>query len=142
MIGLVVTGHGNFATGLTSSLHLIGGEQENYVAVDFTQEMAVEDLEKKLVEAYDTLADCDAIIVLSDLAGGSPFKTAVICARGNEKIYVIGGTNLPMLIEVSMARKFIEDDVMLVDMILNTGKSQIVKFENKVVEQVETEDGI
>ena len=35
MIGIIVCGHGHFATGLTSSLHLIMGEQENYIAVDF-----------------------------------------------------------------------------------------------------------
>lgn len=29
MIGLLVTGHGHFATGLGSSLKLIAGEQEN-----------------------------------------------------------------------------------------------------------------
>ena len=34
MIGIIVCGHGHFATGLTSSLHLIMGEQENYIAVD------------------------------------------------------------------------------------------------------------
>ena len=38
MIGLIVTGHGNFGSGLTSSLNLIAGEQENYQYVDFTKE--------------------------------------------------------------------------------------------------------
>ncbi|MGL5540306.1 MAG: PTS galactosamine/N-acetylgalactosamine transporter subunit IIA [Erysipelotrichaceae bacterium] len=142
MIGLIVTGHGNFGTGLTSSLHLIGGEQDAYVAIDFTQEMSVEDLEKRLQEAYSTLAECDGILVLSDLAGGSPFKTAVLTAMGSEKVQVIGGTNLPMLIEVSMARRFVEDLSTLVEMALNTGKSQVVKFENIVTEYVESEDGI
>ena len=32
MIGILVTGHGNFATGITSSLELIAGKQENYQA--------------------------------------------------------------------------------------------------------------
>ena len=39
MIGLIVTGHGNFGSGLTSSLNLIAGEQENYQYVDFTKEV-------------------------------------------------------------------------------------------------------
>ena len=43
MIGLIVTGHGNFATGLTSSLKLIAGDPQYYVAVDFPQEYSVED---------------------------------------------------------------------------------------------------
>ena len=35
MIGLIVTGHGHFATGLTTSLNLIAGDAKDYVAVDF-----------------------------------------------------------------------------------------------------------
>ena len=32
MIGLLVTGHANFGTGITSSVNLIAGEQEAYQA--------------------------------------------------------------------------------------------------------------
>lgn len=142
MIGLIVTGHGQFATGLTSSLALIAGEQEDYIAIDFTQEMGVADLEQNLQEAYTKLSSCEAIIVLSDLAGGSPFKTAVLCGQGNDKVHVIAGTNLPMLIELAMARKFMSDAEQLVDMGLTTGKAQVVKFEHKITETVESDDGI
>lgn len=37
MVGVIVTGHGNFATGILSSLKLISGEQQHIVGVDFTQ---------------------------------------------------------------------------------------------------------
>ena len=47
MIGLIVTGHGHFATGLTSSIDLIAGPQDNYVAVDFDGE-GTEKLENDL----------------------------------------------------------------------------------------------
>lgn len=142
MIGIIVTGHGHFGSGLTSSLNLIGGEQQNYKYVDFVQEFSVDDLERELIKAMDELKECEGILVLSDLAGGSPFKTAVVCgaARGNVK--VIGGTNLPMLVEISMARQFINELDALTDMAINTGKDQVVKYEFKPVEQVEVEEGI
>ena len=35
MIGLIVTGHANFGSGMTSSVNLIAGEQEAYRYVDF-----------------------------------------------------------------------------------------------------------
>ena len=53
MIGLIVTGHGNFASGLTSSLKLIAGEPKNYVAVDFLESYSVDDLERELTKALD-----------------------------------------------------------------------------------------
>lgn len=143
MIGLVVTGHGNFGSGLTSSVNLIAGEPANYEYVDFTVEKTPEILEDELREAFDRLKECEGIIVLSDLPGGSPFKVAATLAQGYKDVYVLGGTNLPMIAELTMARTMIEDVNALVDMAINTGKDQIVKFEiKKPAAQVEPTDGI
>lgn len=143
MIGIIITGHGNFGTGLTSSLDLIAGPQANYVAIDFVAELTPEDLETKLREAMDSLSSCDGIMVLSDLPGGSPFKTAVVCGQDYKNVEVIAGTNLPMICEVAMARNFIEDLDTLVNMALNTGKDQVVKFElKKPVQNDDLSDGI
>lgn len=142
MIGLIVTGHGNFASGITSSLNLIAGDLENYVAVDFPAEYSVEDLERELNNAFETLKDCEGVLVLSDLGGGSPFKTAVIAGYPRGNVEVVAGTNLPMAIEVNMARKFIEDLGMLTEMAMNTGKDQVVRYENVVIKQEEPTDGI
>lgn len=142
MIGLIITGHGNFATGLQSSLQLIAGDLENFVAVDFPGEYSTDDLERELNTAYDTLKDCEGVLVMSDLAGGSPFKTAVMSGFPKGNVEVVGGTNLPMIIEINMARKFIEDLGMLTEMALNTGKDQVVRYEHVAVKQEEPEDGI
>lgn len=142
MIGLIITGHGNFATGLTSSLKLIAGEPKHYAAVDFLESYSVEDLERELTKAFDELKDCEGILVLSDLGGGSPFKTAVMSGYPRGNVEVIAGANLPMLIEVNMGRQFVEDLGMLRDMAVNTGKEQIVRYEFKPIQQEEPTDGI
>lgn len=144
MIGLIVTGHGNFGSGLTSSLKLIGGDQEDYKYVDFIQEYSVEDLNRELTKAMDELKACEGILVLSDLAGGSPFKTAVEVGFPRGNVEVIGGTNLPMLIEISMTRKFMSDMSVkdLANAALSTGKDQIVRYEFKPVVQEISDDGI
>lgn len=143
MIGILVTGHGNFATGLTSSVKLIAGLPQNYEAVDFLESYGVDELAEKLSEAMDRLSNCEGILVFSDLAGGSPFKTAVeVGMTKANRVEVLAGTNLGMLIELSMARGFIEDMDTLVNMALETGKSQVVKFELKVRQEVCDEDGI
>lgn len=143
MIGILVTGHGNFATGLTSSVKLIAGMPQKYEMVDFLESYGVEELAEKLGEAMDRLSDCEGILVFSDLAGGSPFKTAVeVGLTKSNRVEVLAGTNLGMIIEISMARGFIEDMDMLVDMALNTGKSQVVRFELVKRQEVVDEDGI
>ena len=77
MVGLLITGHGHFATGLGSSLRLITGNTENIEYVDFEADHSTETLAHNLNQAFDRLKNCDGVLVLSDLAGGSPFKTAV-----------------------------------------------------------------
>lgn len=102
MVGIILTGHGRFADGLTSSVDLIAGPQKDYVAVNFEHE--VDELTTDLNAAFDQLQDCDGVIVFTDLQGGSPFKTAVELSVSRENVEIIAGTNLPMLAEVIMAR--------------------------------------
>jgi PTS system N-acetylgalactosamine-specific IIA component len=144
MVGIIVTGHGNFATGLTSSVKLIAGMPDFYQTVDFLQEHSTDDLSANLNKAIDNLKDCkEGILVFTDLVGGSPFKTAVeISVSREEKIVVLGGTNLGMLIEISMARSFIEDIEALTQMAINTGKDQVMRFEIKEKAADESDDGI
>lgn len=128
MIGLIVTGHGNFGSGITSSIELIAGPQEDYIAVDFDGE-GTEKLENDLKSAIDRLSHCEGIIIFSDLAGGSPFKTAVLLTIDNPKIKVISGTNLPMLCEIALSRMANNDIEELVSHALEVGKDGVKLFE-------------
>ncbi len=79
MVGIIVTGHGNFASGITSALELIAGPQDAYAALDFTSLSGTEELEKGMASALESLRsreDVDGVLVLCDLVGGTPFKTA------------------------------------------------------------------
>lgn len=104
MIGIVLTGHGNFATGLSSSLKLIVGIPENFRSVDFLPEDSIEELTRKIEAAMAELQACDQILILTDLEGGSPYNVAtkLRLQKGLDKISVVAGTNLACLIEASM----------------------------------------
>ncbi|MDO4500805.1 MAG: PTS galactosamine/N-acetylgalactosamine transporter subunit IIA [Erysipelotrichaceae bacterium] len=143
MVGLIVTGHGHFATGLTSSIDLIAGPQENYVAVDFDGN-GTDKLEADLKAAFETLKDCEGILVFSDLAGGSPFRTAALVSAGIPNVKVLAGTNLPMLCEIAMGRTFINDVEMLVSSALATGKDGVQEFVMPTIDDgpADGEDGI
>ncbi|MCI5724112.1 MAG: PTS sugar transporter subunit IIA [Erysipelotrichaceae bacterium] len=146
MIGIVVTGHGHFATGLSSSVELIGGKPEHYEAVDFVQEDSTEDLEKHLTEAFAKLKDCeDGILVFSDLVGGSPFKVSVELSmklKDQYKIVVLSGTNLGMLVEANLTRGFASDIDSLANATVETGKSQVMRYEFVQHEEVSSDEGI
>jgi Phosphotransferase system, mannose/fructose-specific component IIA len=148
MIGIVVTGHGNFGTGMLSSVKLIAGTPENFIPVDFTEGMSSEDLEAKLKAAFEELKDCkDGILIFSDLVGGSPFKISAelsVTLADQYPLTVLCGTNLGMLIEASMSRQFMEDAKDLADAVVNTGKDQVIHYvyEAKAREEAEPSDGI
>lgn len=143
MIGLIISGHGNFASGLHTSLKLIAGEACNIEFVDFEEKDSTEDLKRKYYASLENLAHCDSILALSDLAGGSPFKTLVEVKTEIEKpMEVIGGSNLPMLLEISMTKDIIEDLHSLSETAVDVGKSGVVKFVPIIHKDEESEDGI
>ena len=144
MVGLLITGHGHFATGLGSSLRLITGNTENIEYVDFEADHSTETLAHNLNQAFDKLKDCDGVLVLSDLAGGSPFKTAVECkfARPEQKIEVIAGSNLPMLSEGSMSMGIYDNPLDMAEALIPTGKDYIIRFELAEHNDDTEEDGI
>ena len=142
MIGLLVTGHANFGSGITSSVNLIAGEQEDYQYVDFLPTYSTEDLTAEMTKALEKLNNCEGIIIFTDLMGGTPFNVAAQLGRGNDRIRVLGGTNLPMLVEIVMSRKFMDDLDGLADSVVETGKEQVIKYEFIQVVQEDSEDGI
>jgi PTS system N-acetylgalactosamine-specific IIA component len=141
MIGILVTGHGKFASGLLSSLKLIAGEQENIIGIDFLEEHGTEMLLGNLKDAIESLGD--KVLVLADLAGGSPYMNAVIIKleMKNKEVEVISGANLPMLLEIALGKS----ETNILDLAKNAeiaGKNSIgiFKFEDKKDEIIE--DGI
>ena len=71
------------------------------------------------------------LLVLSDLAGGSPFKTAVVCGVQYKKVEVLAGTNLAMIIEASMSKDSQTNAAEFAKDIVSVGKEQVIHFELK-----------
>lgn len=145
MIGIILTGHANFASGLTSSLELITGVPTNYFAVDFLTNHSTDDLANGINTSISKLKEngCSEILIFSDLLGGSPFKIAVETKfKSDIKIEVLAGTNLGMLIECTMTKDFVSNLDELVEKAIDTGKQQVQKYE--FVERTEdvVEEGI
>lgn len=133
MIGIILTGHGNFASGLNSALELIAGKQSNFEVVDFKCEDSADDLEAKLGDALGRLKECDEIAFLADLAGGTPFKSSVMLSINEKerKSFVIAGTNLGMLLEVSISR-YEHDIESLRRVAAESGVESVKLYETKI----------
>ena len=102
MVGVVVTGHGGFAAGMAANVKMLAGSDAEVKAVDFADGMDVEVFEKQLAEAIDSYADCEAVLVLADIAGGTPYNRAAGLSMTRPKVRVISGLNSSMLMDLCM----------------------------------------
>lgn len=90
---IVISGHGNFATGFKNTLEFILGKQENLFYFDF-DDNDVEKLEKNYT---DILKKYKKVIFLTDIAGGTPFNTIALLEEKYSNFYLISGCNIPLV---------------------------------------------
>ena len=131
--GIIVMGHGHFASGITSSLELIMGSQPDYEALDFPAESDKEDLKKRLNTVLERLERNDQIIILADLFSGTPFNVAmeIVTEKPNLKLYY--GLNLGMLMEL-ISRRMLQGDAELSEGLIEIGQQQIGLFDPEAME--------
>lgn len=128
MVNYIVCGHGNFATGLESSVKLLYGVTNNIKYVDFTQDLSQDTLYERLEEICKSFEDCSNLVLLTDIVGGTPFKTAVMLSLNIDNVKVVSGLNLPLLLQVAITNvdeENIEDQ--LAEMI-NSSKDAMFVF--------------
>ena len=144
MVALLVTGHGKFATGICSALDLIAGKNKHILAVDFEMEDSTDDLLMNLEVAFAKLKEVKSIVVFSDIVGGSPFKIAseLKYKYMNKDIEIVTGTNLPMLIKAFTLMDVYNDALDMADMVVESGKNQVLRPQFKEHRDDVGEDGI
>lgn len=105
MLGIVIATHGTFSDGLKDAAEVIMGNTENIVTVNLNAGDDVEQLGKKINRAILEVNQGDGVMVLVDLVSASPYNQSVLATSKldpelKDKVYIVGGVNLPMLLEV------------------------------------------
>ena len=103
MIGLVIVSHSNIASEFVAVLEHIVGKQENIEAISIFPDDDVEKKRKEIIKAIKKVDQKKGVIVLTDMFGGTPSNLA-ISVMDEEKVEVVAGVNLPMLIKISSLR--------------------------------------
>ena len=102
MVGLVVAAHGKLAEELIRTAEGVCGKLEQCRAVSVASSSAMEVAKAELTEAIRAVDSGDGVLVLTDMFGGSPANLALTFL--DEKIEVVTGVNLPMLVKLSTCR--------------------------------------
>jgi mannose PTS system EIIA component len=104
MIGIVLVTHGNLALEMLATAEYIVGPQKNVSSVCFFPE---DDMSKKLAELSEKVKEVntgDGVVLLTDMFGGTPSNLAISLMEKN-KVEVLAGLNLPMLIKLVRERE-------------------------------------
>ncbi len=102
MVGLVVATHGQLAEELIRTAEGVCGKLDQCRAVSVAATSAMEDARARLTEAIRSVDAGDGVLVLTDMFGGTPANLALTFL--DEKLEVVTGVNLPMLVKLSTCR--------------------------------------
>ena len=100
MIGVVVVTHGQLATELVNSTEMIVGDLPRFAAVSIGWHEDTHDARAALEQAIARVDQGKGVLVLTDMFGGTPSNLAMTFL-GENKVEVITGVNLPMLIKLA-----------------------------------------
>jgi PTS system mannose-specific IIA component len=99
VIGVVVVTHGQLATELVNSTEMIVGDLPQFAAVSIGWHEDTQDARAEIEQAIARVDQGHGVLVLTDMFGGTPSNLAMTFL-GENKVEVITGVNLPMLIKL------------------------------------------
>jgi PTS system mannose-specific IIA component len=104
MIGLVLVTHGRLASEFIVAMEHVVGPQRQIAAICIGPDDDMEERRAQIAQAIKAVDKGEGVIILTDLFGGTPSNLAISLMK-SDKIEVIAGVNLPMLIRLEGARK-------------------------------------
>jgi PTS system mannose-specific IIA component len=100
MIGVVVVTHGQLANELVNAAEMIVGDLPQFAAVSIGWHDEVNDAREEIGQAIERVRGDAGVLLLIDMFGGTPSNLGMTFLE-KDRIEVITGVNLPMLIKLA-----------------------------------------
>lgn len=123
---IIIVGHGNYGTGIESSIKLLAGHTEGVEFIDFLEEDTDVTLKDKISKAI-TNGETAKTLFVCDLLGGTPFKVCVEISYEKENMEVVAGCNIGAILETILLKDTMEIGE-LADKIVKGTKDTAVRF--------------
>ncbi|WP_024615477.1 PTS mannose transporter subunit IID [Clostridium sp. Ade.TY] len=107
---ILIVGHGEYGSGIKSTIKLLTGVDEGIDAINLNEELAHERF-TEIVNSY--VKEHEKLIIFADITGGAPFQITsreVLLNEGSEDQYVIGGVSVGCILDIVMKTLVIESD--------------------------------
>lgn len=103
MIGLVMVTHGALADEFRAAVEHVVGAQEQIATICIGPDDDMEKRRQDIVDAIGAVDSGKGVVLLTDMFGGTPSNLAISLLE-KDRIEVIAGINLPMLIKFASIR--------------------------------------
>ena len=103
MIGIVLVTHGRLAEEFVAAIEHVVGPQEAMRSICIGPDDDIEQRRTEIIDAVATVDQGAGVVMLTDMFGGTPSNLA-ISIMAEERVEVIAGVNLPMLIKLASVR--------------------------------------
>lgn len=104
MVGILIISHGNLAEALISSARILVGNLEEVRGVSIWPQDKKEEIQDRIEREIAEVDGGEGVIILTDLLGGTPTNLSLSFLKG-ERVGVVTGVNIPMLLALSSSRK-------------------------------------
>lgn len=121
---ILIVGHGEYATGMKSSIKLLTGVNNNIDAINLNEELTHNEYTMMVQEYVSNNKD---LIIFADMTGGAPFQIAsreILLNEDSENQFVIGGVSVGCILEVVMNTLVLNSEDEL-ENIINTAVNNI-----------------
>ena len=125
-MNIILAAHGKLAPGVVDAANLVFGQIDHLDVVTFEPGQNAETLKKKYHEIIDPLAADEEILFLVDLFGGSPYNAAFEVAANQERMDIITGLSIPMLIDV-IGLRTMNEEIKAQEVYESLGKDTYIK---------------
>jgi PTS system N-acetylgalactosamine-specific IIA component len=131
---IIITGHGEYAQGVSSFIKEVAGKLKNIHYVNFIPTKGVEQLELEYLNIIKTYED-KGIIFACDIVGGTPFNKAVEIKykSTNKNIFVVSGANLAAILECCLELQDNSAEELAKMMVVNTKDTVMLFEEMKII---------
>ncbi len=103
MIGIIIITHGALGSELIAVAEHVVGRQKNLSAISIGPEDDIENRRNEILAKIAQIDEGEGVALLTDMFGGTPSNLA-ISAMVPDKVEVVAGVNVPMLIKLLSVR--------------------------------------
>jgi len=129
MVGALIVAHSHIGKELIATAKYLVGKMDGIVAVSIDFKMNTFEAKKIISQAIRKIDQGEGVLILTDLFGGVPSNIAFSFLLDKEKIEVITGVNLPMILTFWNKRENI-DLMELAKAVQLSGRRNIVVAKN------------